>query len=204
MVNLQKLKNKVSKTVSKLSPDKLAEIYFMDRKRYIKEAWYGDPKKAKEILRKNNQLYEDKYLKDMDLFHKSHHKYLDWFGDYHWFMDFQDLIANAKREQHLRENDLTIFKSILQLLILYQESKNENSLKKLIESVEIVVNKRDEELSEYPMIIEGLESQIEKNQIFKDHDFFQDVDPLGYKDFSWEEFMDVKCNMASGKPRNIQ
>jgi len=75
MVNIKKIQNEMENVVSKLSPDKLAEIYFQDRKRFIKLGMIGEKNKAIELLKKNNDFYKSNYHKDEDLFHKSHHNF---------------------------------------------------------------------------------------------------------------------------------
>jgi len=92
MANTKKIQNEMKNVVSKLSPDQLAEIYFQDRKRFIKLCMNGEKNKAINLLQKDDNFYKNNYQKDVDLFHKSHHKYLDWYSDYLYFTMLRELI----------------------------------------------------------------------------------------------------------------
>ena len=51
MANIKKIQKEMKNVVSKLSPDKLAEIYFQDRKRFIKMGMNGEKNKAIESVK---------------------------------------------------------------------------------------------------------------------------------------------------------
>ena len=192
MTNLQKIKHNFQKTVSSLPSYELAELYFLERKEFIKQGLNGQKTKAMAALHRSNKLYKENYYKGPDLFHESHHRYLDWHTDYLYFQMQQDLIANAKREEEHRKKDLDFIKSIKFLLRLSMENKDNETIEWVLESLKKWIKHRDEELSEYPRIIKGIEDTIESNEFFKEHNYFKDVDPLGFRDLSWKRYGDAK------------
>jgi len=197
MVNLNKIKNEIKDTMSKLSPDKLAEIYFQDRKRFIKLGMQGEKKKALDLLRRNDNFYKDNYHKDKDLFHKSHHKYLDWYSDYMYFKMLQELIARAKKEEEYQNQELVFIEYIELCIEIYQYSKDEKLLKNILNVVKPRRQRLKDNLNDFPDVIKAMESQIEDNKYFKEHNYFEDVDPLGYKELDPELWYKVTVNQWS-------
>lgn len=192
MTNLQKIKHNFQKTVFNLPSSKLAEIYFLERKEFIKKGINGQKTKALAALNRSNKLYRENSYKDPNLFHKAHHRYLDWHTDYLYFQMQQDLIANAKREEEHRKNDLDFIKSTTFLLRFSMDNKDNETIEWVLESLEKWIKHRVEELSEYPGIIKEIEDNIETNEFFKEHNYFKDVDPIGFRDLSWKKYTDIK------------
>ena len=178
MANLKKIKNELNDVVSKLSPDKLAEIYFQDRKRFIKLGMNGEKNKAIDLLKKNDDFYRNNYNKDVDLFHKSHHKFLDWYFDYLYFMMFRELIARAKKEQKYQDQEILFLQYVESCIETYQHTKEEILLKNVLRVLKPRKHRLNDNLNDFPDVIKAMESQIEENKYFKKHDYFEDVDPV--------------------------
>ena len=199
MANIKKIQKEMKNVVSKLSPDKLAEIYFQDRKRFIKMGMNGEKNKAIKLLKKNDDFYKINHQKDEDLFHKSHHKYLNWYYDYLYFTMLRELIARAKKEQESQDQERMFLQYIEKCIETYQHTKDEEILKNVLKVLKPRKKWLYDNLNDFPDVIKAMETQIEENKYFKEHDYFEDVDPLGYKNLDPELWYKITVNQWSNK-----
>lgn len=197
MANIQTLKNTLKKAVAGLSTDKKAELYYQDRKQYIKYSMQGEQQKAMELLKRNDNFYKEYGREDPNLFHQAHHKFLDWSHEYTHFQHYQGLIAEADREKDIFKQQLEVMEGLDLMLKNYKDFRDETSINNALEIVEIVKTRLSNQVKEYDEIIPELEQQLEENEYFKKHDYFQDVDPIGYKNISWKEYLTKRCNIGT-------
>lgn len=197
MANIQQLKNKVNNLVSGLSPNKKAELYFQDRKRYVKLSMEGNHTKALKVLNESDDFYKRYQREDLQAFNNAKWKFIHWWNDYQCFKQYQDSLADADREYKSRKNDLTIIECISEMLLIYKESKDEEQLNRLIDILASVIEKWTDEISDYPLIISSIESEVENNHYFKDNNYFEDVDQLGYKNIDWKTYFEYRTKVNS-------
>lgn len=198
MVNLQKIKNTLKNAVSGLSSDKKARLYFQDRKRFMKLEMEGQHKKAMEVLKNNDEFYKKHQREDPHTFHKAHHDYLNWSHDYTYFQEHQGTIAYADREKEMFQDGLKIIEFIESSLHLYRECKDEDFMEHALELIGTCKKRLNHDIKHYTEdLIPELERQIEENEYFREHDYFQDVDPIGYKNISWKEYLAIRCNIGT-------
>lgn len=197
MVSLEKIKNNLNDTISNLSPNKKAELYYKNRKRFIKLGLDGERNKALELLKKNDEFYREHYQEDPDLFHKAHHKFLDWYSDYQYFMQHRELLISAKRDQSYLAGDMNLIIYIKQYIESYLKTEDKKQLTILLKMLKERENSTFRELLEMNDVIQDIMVQIESNQFYKKHDYFQDVDPLRFRDLSLESYFNVRGNSWS-------
>lgn len=197
MANLQQLKNKVNNLVSGLSANKKAELYFQDRKRYVKLSMEGNHAKALKVLNESDDFYKRYQWEDPQAFLNAKWKFIHWWDDYQCFKQYQDSLADADREYKCRKNDLQVIESILKVLHFYEEDNDEELLKELMIALNNFIAKKNKELSEYPSIIKSIESKVGNNPYFKQNSYFEDVDQLGYKNIDWETYLEYRNKVNS-------
>lgn len=196
MVNLHGIKKSLKNVVSTLSPDKKAELYFQDRKQYIKLGMQGEPKKALELLKRNDRFYDEHYREDPNSFHLAHHKFLKWSHDYTYFQHQQGIIAFTDREKIIYESHLEIIETLEYCLKVYKEyclnEQNDKEFSDFFDHMLVMVSKfkirLNNEVRSLEDVIPEIEKIVEDNEHFKEHDYFQDIDSIGYKNLTWDKF----------------
>lgn len=198
MRNLQNIKKNLKGAVNELPSDKKAELYSEDRKRYIKLGMEGKQKKAMELLKRNDEFYKEYSGEDPNVFHQAHHKFMNWSHDYTYFQFFQFMIATADREKDIHEFHLEIVETLKSLLNNYQQFQEKEFLDYALRLVEAFNERLSKDLTEYNNeIIPGIKQKVMDNEYFKEHDYFKDVDPLGFKNITWDEYYAQKCKLLS-------
>lgn len=198
MATLNSLKKSFKDAVGNLSSDKKAELYFQDRKQYIKLIMQGEQRKAMKLLKRNDKFYEEHYYEDPNLFHQAHHKYLDWSQDYLFFQHNQETIAGVDRERNIFEFHLEIIETLESFLKDYKQFEAKELLDYSLELVKTFKNRLNKDITEYnTVILPELERSIEENEYFKENDYFQDLDPIGYKNISWREYLTKRRNIGT-------
>lgn len=196
--SLQKLKTKLEKAVSSLSPENKAELYFQKRKHAIKVGMQGEQKKFMEMIKKCDEFYnEHAEGTDYYTFHNAHHKFLDWQTDYIYFRQYQHLLAEADREKDIYKFDLQIMETLEYLLRHQKELGSDFAIGKTLEVVSKVKERAKTAIKEYDETIPQLEQQVETDANFKKNDYFKDIDNLGYKNLSWNEYLVGICNTGT-------
>ncbi|MGA2676999.1 MAG: hypothetical protein ABSE83_08920, partial [Methanobacterium sp.] len=142
--------------------------------------------KALMALKRGKKIYKNGYRKDPNLFHDTHYKFIYWTTDYMFFQQLQALIASADREKSIVKFDLKVMEALEYFLINYQENRSENSIVRALNVVQSVKNRYVKGMKEFEWVIPELERQVEDNEYFKQNNYFEDVDELGYKNLSWE------------------
>lgn len=143
-------------------------------------------------------FYKEHYHEDPDAFHKAHHKYMNWSHDYTHFQHQQGVIVEADRERSIFKFDLEVMETLEYFLTNHKQLGRKKSLEYAFDVVRSFRDKLIRDIAEYnAVIIPELERRIEDNEYFKEHDYFRDVDPIGFKNISWKEYLDKRCNIGT-------
>lgn len=193
--NLNNLRKNIKNTVSSLSPENKAELYFQKRKHSVKLGMECNERKFKEATRKCDELY-NKNVNGPEYynFHNAHHKFMDWTTDYVYFQRYQDVLAGADRERSIYKSNLQMIETLEYLLENYDELGHDFTMDNSLKMLKMVKDKTETTIKEYNETIPQIEQQVEDNEYFRKNNYFQDVDSLGYKNLSWKKFMNYRCN----------
>lgn len=192
MTNIRKLENDLDNTVSSLSAHDLAEHYFNMRKRCIKLVNEGKCTQARKLFNKNNKFYDTHSIKNPELFHEYQHKFIDWFFHYTCFREFQAILALAERDKKALESELKKTKNLKKLFKEKQKEIDNKELDKLLNQVETIIKELNNKIKNFSIEISEIEAEIEKNKDFILYNFFEEVDPIGYKNINWIDWINSK------------
>ena len=111
----------------------------------------------------------------------------------------RELIARAKKEQESQDQERMFLQYIEKCIETYLQTKDEEILKNVLKVLKPRKKWLYDNLNDFPNVIKAMETQIEENKYFKEHDYFEDVDPLGYKNLDPELWYEITVNQWSNK-----
>ena len=112
-------------------------------------------------------------------------------------MMLRELIARAKKEQEYQDQEFIFIQYVESCIETYQYTKDEKLLENVLKVLKPRKQRLDDNLNDFPDVIKAMESQIEENKYFKKHDYFEDVDPLGYKELDPDLWYKITVNQWS-------
>lgn len=180
-----------------MNPCTKADLYFQDRKMFIKTLLQGERDNAMKLLEKNNDFYKENYRLDPDTFHSAHHKYLNWYSDYQCFERHRSLIINARMDLNRLIYDAKLLDHVDESINSYLESGDKQELYNLLDELYEKKESNYKESLDLCDTILTIEDQIKEDETYEQHNYFQDVDPLGFKDLNPRKYFDFMCNISS-------
>lgn len=175
-MSIKEIKSDFKRTVDNLPIDQKADLYFESRKKSLKHLNHGEIEKSYKEILKGDRLYSDNSALDTDrLFHKAHHRYLEYDCTYNHFKLFRFLLMTQNEKTHGYVNLLIEIKNIREFL-----KENTSNPEDVINYLNQRYEQFYDEMKESVELAASMQIDMENNENFKEHNLFKDIDPIGY------------------------
>lgn len=174
-MNTATIKNDLNKTMERLSVEDLSELYFESRKKALKHLNYGEIEKSYNEILKGDRLYHKNASRDdKRLFHKAHHRYLEYNCTYDHFKYFRALLMAQNTETY----GFTMV--LAQLKRFKKELKNKGiDSEDLINFIDNEYEREYKYLKKSVSVLVHMQHDLMQMDYFKEHNYFEDIDPFG-------------------------
>jgi len=191
-MNTATIKNDLNKTMERLSVEDLSELYFESRKKSLKYLNYGELENAlKEVLKGDRLYHKNSIRDDKRLFHKAHHRYLEYNSTYEHFKYYRALLMAQNTETY----GFTMV--LAQLKRIKKELKNKNiDSEDLINFIDNEYEREYKYLKKSVSVLVHMQHDLMQMDYFKKHDYFADIDPFGC---TIEDLETERYNKISGE-----
>jgi len=174
-MNINSIKTDLNNTVKRLSVEDLSELYYEGRKKSLKYLNYGEFEKAyKEILKSDKIYAENSARDDYRLFHKAHHRYLEYNCAYEHFKYYRALLMAQNTETYG-------FTMVLAEIKRFKKAIKENNIdsEDLINYIDLEYERTYEYIKKSVRVLVHMQHDLMNIDEFKKHNHFEDIDPYG-------------------------